>query len=556
MAEKKLNFDAPLLSTRRMKKEAVSVRTNMAKKLTDDDSNTSESLSVPVLVQDMSLNQVPESASVPFKCPLEKAIDGNLTRQQSSKGKQVEEEEEEESEADDDDVFSDAVDTLSLKLSLDDGDVEATTPPISSEVSQSSRDFMLNRFLPAAKSMTVVEQQPQYALKRQQIPVMSEPMRQIRDIVPAENRATPKRYEYNTTPSYYHGIDDEESDEDDDDDDEASEYLSRRGCGMSPQVCFKNSLGMLSSVHGLKEKPYSQRTSSHDQVKSSKVAQLKSRFQSVKKLALDYKQKLGSKGQSPVHPSVGKKFNFGSEQFESNLSTASMPSSPYRQIGSMSPYRSVGSCSPLHPAGFPGTRKEAEIMRANRLNKHIRNTRKSQDLLYPKSTRLDCSTSSVMEKTLYVDTENSPKTSNDEGNPHVKILLETMETISEEPETAGNKPKAILELEDVDTLNISSGIKKMEADELEKNNSGCALSHLAPPPPKKPSDSWLLRNLPSVSSKIPSRRYLFRPTKKDLEDNSTSLTKWETIVKTSCMHRDHIRYSEELVARSSFQSTT
>ncbi|VVB17605.1 unnamed protein product [Arabis nemorensis] len=550
MAEKKLDLDAPLISTRRMKKTAVSVRTNMAKKLTDDDSKTSESLSVPVLVQDMGLDQVPESASVPFKCPLEKAIDGNL---QSSKGKQVQEEE---AESEDDDVFSDALDTLSLKDSIS-GVVEAKKLPVQSKDPQ-SQDFMLNRFLPAAKSMTV-EQQPQYPLKRQPLPLMSETMRQIRDIVPAESRATPKRYESVSTPPYYHqGIYEEDSSEEDEDD-EVSEYLSKRGCGMmSPQLCFKNSLGMLTSVNGLKEKPYSLKTSSHDQAKSSKVAQLKSRFQSVKKLALDsiYKQKLGSRPQSPVHPSVGKKFNFGSEQLESNLSTASMPSSPYRQAGCMSPYRSVGNGSPLHPLGFPGTRKEAEIMRANRLNKHIRTISKSQDLLYPKSTRPDCSTSSVMEKTLYIDTENCPKNRNDQGNSDVKILPRIVETVPEEQEMAGNKPKAILEHQAVEALCTNSGIKMMEGDESKKNNSGCDLSPLTPPPPKKPSDSWLFRNLPSVSSKIPSRGYLFHPRKKDLEENSASVTKWETIVKTSYIHRDYIRYSEELVARTSCQSNT
>ncbi|KAL1219255.1 hypothetical protein V5N11_029540 [Cardamine amara subsp. amara] len=490
MAESKLNFDAPLLSTRKMEKTAMSVRRNIPKKLTDDYIKTSESLSGSVLVQDLGLDQVHESFSVPFK------------------------EENEDGDDDDDDVFTDALDTLSLKHS-----VSSVVEAMPSDDSQ-PRDYMMNRFLPAAKSMTVEQQQqPQYGLKRQPLPFMSEPMRQIRDIVPDENRATPKRYESCITPSYYHGIDDEESDEDSSDDDEASEYLSKRGCGMmSPQICFKNSLGMLSSV----------RTSGHDQVKLSKVAQLKSRFQSVKQLALDSicKQKLGS---------VGKKFNFGSEQLESNMSTASRPSSPYRKTSCMSPYRSVGNSSPLHPAGFPGTRKEAEIMRANRLNKHIRNIGKSQELLYPKSTRQGCSTSSVMEKTLYVDLP---------------------ETISEEQEMAGKKPKAILKLQAVETITISSGIKMMKADELEKNNSGCDLSPLAPPPPKKPSDSWLFRNRSSVSSKIPAQRSLFHPPKKDLEENSASFTKWETIVKTSYMHRDHIRYSEELVARSSCQSKT
>ncbi|KAJ0240094.1 Uncharacterized protein HA466_0227810 [Hirschfeldia incana] len=497
-----------------MKKEAVSVRRNMPKKVTNDDSKTSVSPSVP----DLGLDHVPNTASVVFKSSLEKAIDGNLRRQLSSKGKQVDEEEEE-----DDDVFSDALDTLSLKHSVS-SNAEATKQPMASADPDQSRDFMLNRFLPAAKSMTMEQQQTHYAMKPQPSP---KPVRQIRDIVPA---ATPKRYEYNTTPSYYQDIyDDDTSDEDDED--EASEYLPRRGCGMSPQLC----LGMLTSVHGLKEKPYSQRTSSHDQVKSSKVSQLKSRFQSVKKLALD---KFGSRAQSPVHPSV-----------DANLRSASVPSSPYRQTGCLSPYRSVRNCSPLHSAGFPGTtRKEEEIMRANRLNKHIKNPKKSQDLLYPKSTRLDCSTSSTMEKTLHVDREKAPKTS-----LNVKILPETT---SEEPELAGKKPKAIFEHQAVESLSIRSGIKKMKADDLDKNNSGCDVSPLALPTPKKPSESWLLRNLPSVSSKISSRRYLFHPQNKDLKENSTSVTKWETIVKTSCVHRDHIRYSEELVGRSSCQSTT
>lgn len=213
-----------------------------------------------------------------------------------------------------------------------------------------------------------------------------------------------------------------------------------------------------------------------------------------------------------------------------------MPSSPYRQTGCLSPYRSVGNCSPLHSAGFSGTtRKEAEMMRANRLNKHIKNTKKSQDLLYPKSTRLDSSTSSV--KTLHVvDKDKSPKTSN------VKIS----------PETISEKPKAVLECQTVESsLSIRSGIKKMKEDDLDKNKSGCDASPLALPTPKKPSESWLLRNLPSVGSKISSRRYLLHPQKKDLKENSTSVvTKWETIVKTSCIHKDHIRYSE--VSISSF----
>ncbi|CAH2034278.1 unnamed protein product [Thlaspi arvense] len=567
MAERKLNFNAPLLSTRRMHKTAVSVRRNKTNNFTDVSC-------VPVLVPEMGLDQVTEAASVPFtweqapgrlkgndfrpqevsdptqqvftpclppgkvtdtlKCPVEKAIDGNMSRLQSSKGKQVEEEPE-----DEDDVFSDARDTLSLKdsITMDQSvsglsgyGVAETKKALNRSEDRQSRDFMMSRFLPAAKAMTV--EQPHYASNRKPSSFMSEPTIQVRDLVPEEKRQASNRYDESiVSPYYYHqDMDDEESEEEDDDEgDEVSEY-AKRGCGMLPQLCFKESLGMLNTVPGFKAKHNSPITSSlsHDQEKSSKVAQLKSRFQFVKKLALDSvsKQKLGGK---VVHPSVGKKFNS-----EPNLtSAANRSSSPYRHYRSISPYRSAGnSSSPFHPACFPDTRKETESLRANRLNKHIRNISRSEELLCPKSN--GSSSSSLLEKTVYVDTENSP-TTNDQQNSNVVIT-------PREADMAGNKPDANLDREAI-----------VKGDELGEINSGPDRCRLAPPSPKKPSESWLLHNMPSATSEITSRRYPFRPQKQDLEENSKNVTKWETIVKTSNMHRDHIRYSEELVAHTSLQ---
>ncbi|ESQ33950.1 hypothetical protein EUTSA_v10007223mg [Eutrema salsugineum] len=563
MAERKLNFNAPLLSTRRMQRnKAVSVRRNKTNKFIDD-SNTNGSSSLPVLVPEIGLDQVTEPASVPFtweqapgrlkgndfrfqacdstqqvftpclppgkvmdilKCPVEKAIDGNLTRLQSFKGKQVEEVSE-----DEDDVFSDARATLSPKDSFSINHslsgvsgygVVETKKPLNRSADAQSRDFMLNRFLPAAKAMTV--EQPHYASNRKPSTFMSEPTIQIRELVPGEKRQTPNRYDESIVPPYYdhQDINDEESEEDDVDDGVSEyAYLPKRGCGMLPQLCFKESLGMLNTVPGLKAKH------SHDhQVKSSKVSQLKSRFQSVKKLALDSvsKHNLGGKVQSPIHPSVGKKFNS-----EPNLTVAVRSSSPYRHSRCMSPFRSTGNSSPFHPACFSETRKEAENLRANRLNKHIRNRSRSQELLYPKSNG---STSSLSEKTVYVDTENFPIT-NDQHNSNDMI-------IPKEADMGGKKPEANLDLEAFENLSITSGRER---------------SPLAPPSPKKPSESWLLHNLPSVTSLIPARRYPFNPQKQDLNETSRDVTNWETIVKTTYMHRDHIRYSEELVSHTSHQ---
>ncbi|XP_010499440.1 PREDICTED: uncharacterized protein LOC104776958 [Camelina sativa] len=578
MAERKLNYNVPLLSTRRMQNtSAVSVRRNKSNNFTDYDS-TKTSECHPVLIP--GLDQVTEPASVPFTweqapgrlkgndfrpqvCDLTqeeeqvfkpcrppgKAIDGNMTRLQSLKGKQVEE-----SEDDEDDVFSDARDTLSPKDSFSFNNsisgvsgygVVETKKPLKSSEDNQSREFMLNRFLPAAKAMTV--EQPHYASNRKPSSFMPEPTIQIRELVPGEKQQTPNRYDESVVPSYYHhqDIDGEASENNDEDDDGGSEYayLSKRGCGMFPQLCFKDSLTMLNTVPGFKSKHNSPVTSpSHDQVKSSKVAQLKSRFQSVKKLALDSfsKHKLSGKVQSPVHSSTGKKFNS-----ESNLlSPASRSSSPYRHTRCMSPFRSTGNSSPFHPVGFPETRKETENLRANRLSKHTRNISLSQELLHRKSNG---SISSLLEKTVYVDTENDPMTE-DQYNSNAMT--------SPEEADMGNKPEANHDLEAFENISIRSG-EMVKGDELEKINSGSDWSLLAPPSPKKPSESWLCHNLPSVAaSQIHSRRYSFNIQKQDLTENYRNVTKWETIVKTSYMHRDHSRYSEELVAHSSHQSKT
>ncbi|RID53373.1 hypothetical protein BRARA_G00771 [Brassica rapa] len=475
MAERRLNFKAPLLSTRRMHNTAVSVRRNKSNNNFTLDSTTSE----------MGLDQVTEVASVPFTW---KQSPGRLKGHDSSpqkvcdqvvtpclppgnlsfRAKQVEE--------DSEDVFSDAHDTHSYfspnhSITGVSGYSVVETKNLSED--PQSRDFMLNRFLPAAKAMTV--EQPHYGSNRKPSSFMSEPTIQIRDSVPEEKRKTPNRYDKSTLSPYYdhhQDIDNEESVEEEDDEVSEYAYLSRR-----------ESVAMLNT--GFKSK---QNSPSHDQVKSSKVSQLKSRFQSIKQLALDSvsKHKLGGKVLSPVHPNL--------------TSSASMSSSPYRHTKCMSPFRNG---SPFHR----DTRKETESLRANRLNKHISNIS-------------NASASSLLEKTVYVDTEDSPKT-------NIMIF----------PEEVEKKPDTNLELEELGKINSSPG-----------------RSLLAPPLPKKPSESWLLHNLPSVvNSQTSSRRYTFHPKKESFNENSISVTKWETIVKTSYMHRDHIRYSEELVAHTSLQ---
>ncbi|KAI5657362.1 hypothetical protein M9H77_26155 [Catharanthus roseus] len=70
-----------------------------------------------------------------------------------------------------------------------------------------------------------------------------------------------------------------------------------------------------------------------------------------------------------------------------------------------------------------------------------------------------------------------------------------------------------------------------------------------PPLPKSPSESWLWRTVPSVHLHNPFsllQRGNHYHSKKTGQKASTNGTKWETIVKTSNVHHDLGRYSEEL----------
>lgn len=79
------------------------------------------------------------------------------------------------------------------------------------------------------------------------------------------------------------------------------------------------------------------------------------------------------------------------------------------------------------------------------------------------------------------------------------------------------------------------------------DKAGSDYSPLPPPLPKTPSESWLWRALPSATSRNSfPQSYVgtrFNPKNQEPKIPATD-TKWETIVKTSYLHHDHVRYSE------------
>lgn len=109
---------------------------------------------------------------------------------------------------------------------------------------------------------------------------------------------------------------------------------------------------------------------------------------------------------------------------------------------------------------------------------------------------------------------------------------------------------AVTSVKRKDDVKRSTRKQTVRKEKLE--NSRVTHSKLpAPPPlPKSPSDSWLCRTLPSLSTKNPSSRSYVGT---GISPNNQSCKplcsdpKWETIVKTTKGHQQHLRYTEEMM---------
>ncbi|XP_031281917.1 uncharacterized protein LOC116140427 [Pistacia vera] len=657
MEERKLNFNAPLLSVRRFSTSVASSDGKNGKII--EDSRPNRRYTIPFYRSDLNLEQVTEPVAVPFfweqtpgqpkdggpepqqleeasvtprlpprrdldiiKYPLEKEVEDRpkiescslidgVTRYDCSKEGN---EEKNLYLEDDDDVYSDAVDALSptdsFSMSCSVSGVSGSDGPVIKRAGTFStdpqtRDFMMSRFLPAAKAMAL--EPPQYASRRQ--PVAVEQPRQVVKVI-SEDRKPPFN-ESIVIPHYGEDTDEGESEDEVDEYDESGN-LSSRGCGLFPRLCLNKSLCLLNPVPGLKVRTHSSMSSTSEVRKSGKATYAQTHSQTIKKHARDsvYKHQSDSGVQSPkLILGIENKMTNGSNRFTcSNEQDMSNRSSPYRR--GISPYRNERPQSPFRGVGFLGVPKETENIRATRLNLSDKSSSKSQELLpYQSFKRGSGSLSPAVEKTLYVDTVKFAKISS--SNSFSSDTMGQMDLVRKSFETSmgrrGIEETASAEslLQDVKCLNIAKGgniletktVGSMKAKQssfsgilhpgelnqecksselvkvvddgnlngskeqyLEKDDPGCLNSDfeqspLPPPLPQKPSESWLWRTLPSVSSQnsfSPSYRSRFHPKRQD----SNTSTKWETIVKTSYSHHDHKRYSEELTAHFSQQSKT
>lgn len=595
MAERKLNFNAPLMSVRRIASRPVSpIRTPPPL--------PTEQVTEPVAVP-FHWEQIPGLAKGINKVEPKKKL---APRTPPGKKKHRREEEDEA-----EDAYSDALDTMCShsQESGSDGGGFSTDPH--------TRDFMMNRFLPAAKAMAFT-----YTPKKQS------PKPAPKQVIHTRLSLPPNGV--SSSPKIHQQQPESESDEEDHN---GPQVITERGCGLFPRLCFRNYLSLLGPLPSVKlssPKPnksaYNQsisksvkkawdthmkrlesgsfspqrregreekKTKKGDESKrfafsgeimgrlspfrTSRAADVRSRSgelhmfdnkgRAVESKRFAYSGELNRGRLSPLRntrPAENPKPDLGSRSAELKMAenmrasyprrlansgdlqrvSLSSPSSPFRptsRAASISPYRNQFPQSPFRRGAFLGLPKEENAKAGNKFQQ-------------VSGSRRSFSPIPAIEKTLYVDSAergsgylgSKPRFHSGEqlrgarwaeeefSFQDLKSLNNAMALeILEQEMCVPRKSKHGQEVKCSETLNA-------KADTDYSLSSSSAKSPLHPPLPRSPSESWLWRTISLQNS------FGLKVEANDSEPkiSSTSTTKWETIVKTSKSHHDHARYSE------------
>lgn len=496
-----------------------------------------------------------------------------------------------------DDACSDAYDTLSATESFSwtcsisglsgyDGPYAKSSRTFTAD--PQTRDFMMTRFLPAARDMVI--ETPQYVPRKK--PKESERIIHVKKVVSGELSPLLERY-LSITASHHNEHKGNISSEDEEDEYNGHGRKSGKACGLLSRLSARISM----PVHGMKSRAQSSFSSAPEVRRMARTAfsgPLPHTHHEKHDWNDIYLKNILSRARS--RELVENKLTGISNQFhpssdfyvEEGLSTHRRSSG-----GGISPYRNEKPRSPFNDgAKFLGIPKIIKNTEADKLSSISKVSDKFRD-----SGSLD----NLVEKTLYVDSVNNTKV------PILDLVFSEVEELNKFSsetlfESKGmqkfsnpnsctqaerlKKPKAIRSvnggiLSSPCSLNLKGeeysieGLKYDQDLDQEARSLQCSVVHpienlimknentkkvndhgdsnfgylqLARPPPlpKSPSESWLWRTLPSISLRNPFSQVQI---KKTGEKISASSAKWETIVKTSHVRHDHKRYSEELTSR-------
>ncbi|XP_058009202.1 uncharacterized protein LOC110665041 isoform X2 [Hevea brasiliensis] len=568
------------------------------------------------------------------------SLDKNVTEEESSR--EVKEGTYISGSDDDNEAYEDALDTLSRSESfflncsisgvsgLDGPDMK---PSGTFSTDPHTRDFMMGRFLPAAKAMA--SETPQHSTKK--LPVVQEQPRKIKKIVTVEEHNKFNQCRRLNNIPHYDQADVLEETEHEDDYYDGPDNSSFKVCGLFPRLCLQNSFCLLNPVPGMRKQAQLHISSSHmKKVKSSYAAYCNETHDK------DTVRKQRSLGATGMHDDKNELKN------ESNKIACRSDyqkldgSSLYKRLqgNGASPYQGKISQSAVHEEkGYlviPDKSKHSGMSGINADGNVGENFR---ELLAKERNEWESTSASpVVEKTLYIDSVYmlKPQVSNSSSSDmkgvidygreavddsslqamkHFEAASEKGNMVAESLESADSCPSSGRSMHDVKmvvmdnsrhdqdllgtsftpaspkvdkdgkiklerllgqksgNLESSHGLFqdpiKMTTTEVaddgkvdlesklctklsdQETSTGC-YSLLPPPPPlpKSPSESWLKRTLPAVSSKhIRSRSNLGMHAYPRVQASKTDSPdpKWETIVKTSNVQHGHLRFSEELL---------
>ncbi|XP_010274478.1 PREDICTED: uncharacterized protein LOC104609787 [Nelumbo nucifera] len=560
------------------------------------------------------------------------SLDENVTALDNLK-ESLKEKRDADTEEDVDEAFTDALETLSRTesfllncsvtgLSALDGPNMRPSGTFSTD--PQTRDFMLGRFLPAAKAMA--EETPQHTSRKQPLP--REQQRQVK--VVSEDRRPPQyHYKPYMLPQFPMDQGEEESeDEDEEDGYDDTGNLSAKACGLFPRFGLKNSFCLLNPIPGMKVRNHVPISSVRKVGTRVKTGHSRPHMEINDEHTWDavYKHKLASRLKpSGVLEDETKLTSESNHLTYSSDSQTPDGSSPYRIL----PYRNEAPRSPFHEgSGFLGIPREVKDRKANGLDSYNKGGNCLRDILFHQNNKQELgSLSPMVEKTLYVDSVHTVETPNSKSSSaNSRTLMDTKDKDSEvmgesmmeeenlatgscieniknlkiledkrilDPKifgvvdsdlpcsaersilggqidrTEGSRQDTFLDQESRSALckEVPTDAKldfdnsqPLSADNDDGNSCTSSLSALLPPPlPKSPSESWLLRALPSIPSRNPSLRS-YQGTRfnlrKQLSETSSNDPKWETIDKSSNTNADYLRYSEELITPPSLQAGT
>ncbi|KAL6538284.1 hypothetical protein OROGR_012272 [Orobanche gracilis] len=486
------------------------------------------------------------------------------------------EEEEDEEESSDDEAYVDALDALSrtesfflnCSMSVVSGleDLHTNNPSRSPSTDVQAREFMMDRFLPAAKAMA--SGTPQYVTKKQPR-VVEEQLQQLKKTA---NRYKPSlRYGPSFAEQYSH-YQENEDEESDDDYDKRQNFPSV--CGLLlPRFCLRNSLCLLNTRSSLAGEIQNESRSGGAELKFDQI-QTTERGDGRAKLESNKCGRLESHS-TPTHadallPSVEDKevlaitevkMHAGAEGFRAyekgfkKVLFADQGSSKESNLGSnvikktlhVDTVRKIESPNLRH---FSHNKHDSDGVPSSREEDH--------EIITKKLDQMD-STDSSLEDNKLKTINREEKLPSKAGKFGAFSIFSSTDKLTEKSRMKFSKAFAENQVfwpDSTTTENIqvaekeaSEGLEKQisRASTVEHTHPDYTRPHAPPPLPKSPSDSWLWRTLPSMSTKSSSpHSYLSAATnpRNQCSMANTSDIKWETTVKTASVQRSHMHYSD------------